>query len=402
MGHIKKIQQNSPLFFILLTISINMIGFSMVFPMLPFYAQSFQATPFVIGLLAASHALANFISAPVLGRVSDRYGRRPVLIAGLFATIFSFSLMGLANSLWMLFIGRVIQGIVSSAILPTARAYMGDMTTGGERVAAMGKLGAAMSFGLLIGPAFSSFLIGLSTIHTPFFVAAFISLINALLVIFFLPESVKEKVHNLVIREGFLNVYKVFTHLKGEQKLLFIILFVWSFALSNNQLTFPLLESAKFNLGAEHIGYFFTALAVVSITIQGFLLPKIIALIGEKNTLVAGMLIMGGALCLIPLAPTVILTAVAFMGMGMGSNLNRPVAEGIISRTTDTGQGTTMGVAQSFESLGRVVGPASAGVFFGISSSMPFFISAFIITILGIWVLKTLQIRTIKTADIFN
>lgn len=393
----QRIGNNFQLFFLFLTISINMIGFSMVFPILPFYAQTFHATPLLIGLLAASHAMAGFLTAPILGRISDRYGRKPILIAGLTVSIFSFLLMGIANSLWILLIARVTHGITTSAILPTARAYMGDITTGSQRVTAMGKLGAAMSFGFLIGPAFSSFLIGLGNIQTPFFVAAFVCLINIISVILFLPESIKEKAYHIIIKEGFLNIFKIFKHLKGEHSLLFLILFAWSFSLSNNQVAFPLLEGERFNIGADHIGYFFTALAFVSVIVQGFLLPKIIAFYGEKRTLFIGMFIMGISLFLIPIMPTIFLLTVTFMMMGFGSNLNRPVAEGIISRDTKTGQGTTMGLAQSFESLGRVAGPALAGVLYGTFASAPFIVSALMLLVLAIVSIKALKIKNLQT-----
>lgn len=391
----KKVGSNFQLFFLFLTISINMIGFSMVFPMLPYYAQTFQATPLLIGLLAASHAFASFLTAPILGRISDKYGRRPILVVGLAASVFSFLLMGAANSLWILLIGRVAHGVVASAILPTARAYMADITSGSQRVAAMGKLGAAMAFGFLIGPAFSSFLIGLGDIQTPFFVAAVISLLNVISVILFLPESVKEKASHIIIKEGFLNIFKIFRHLKGEHGILFLILFAWSFSQSNNQVAFPLLEAEKFNLGAEHIGYFFTALAVVSIAVQGFLLPKITAVYGEKRTLLVGMIIMGISLLLMPFAPTIPLMTIIFMMMGLGGNLNRPVAEGIISRDTETGQGTTMGLAQSFESLGRIIGPALAGVLYGTSTSAPFILSSLMLLFLAVISVRTLKIKSI-------
>lgn len=387
------------LFLLYLAIFVNMIGFSMVFPLLPFYAQSFQATPLQIGLLAASHALANFLTSPFLGRISDRFGRRPVLITGLVASVFSMTFMGLANSLATLFLARVVQGIVSSAILPTARAYMGDVTTGNQRIAAMGKLGAAMAAGLLIGPAFSSFLVGLGNIHTPFFGAAGILFINALCVIFFLPESIKEKTQKLIIKEGFLNIFGIFRHLKGEFGILFTILFVWSFAMSNNQVAFPLLENEKFSLGAEGIGYFFTGLAVVSIAVQGYFLPKIVKIFGEKRTLSLGLLVMGASMIFIPITPTITLSIIAFLFMGLGSNLNRPIAEGIISRETEIGQGTTMGIAQSFESLGRVFGPALAGVLYGTSISAPFLLSAVMLFTLAL-LLSFLKLREAKVVDI--
>lgn len=377
-----------------------MIGFSMVFPLLSFYAQSMNATPFQIGLLAASHALANFLTSPFLGRISDKFGRRPILLIGLFAGTLSMTLMGLANSLVILLVGRVAHGIVTSAILPTARAYTGDVTGGHQRIAAMGKLGAAMSAGLLVGPAFSSILVGFGNLHTPFFAAAIICFINAISVLLFLPESVTQKAEKIVVSEGLFNIFSIFKHLKGEMGLMFLILFIWSFAMSNNQVAFPLLEEKKFNLGASHIGYFFTALALVSIAVQGFLLTKIIKIFGEKRTLLFGLTIMGLSLLILPLASTIALSLFAFMGMGLGSNLNRPVAEGIVSRETLAGQGSTMGIAQSFESLGRMLGPALAGLLYGFFAGAPFIFSSILLVLTAVLALTFLQIRQLKPAEV--
>lgn len=373
--------------FLYLTVFITAVGFSMVFPMLPYYAQTFEASAFLIGLLAASHSLANFIASPLLGRVSDRFGRKPVILSGLLIGSGTFIIMGLANSLWLLFAGRIIHGIVSAAINPTARAYMADLTTGKQRVEVMGKVGAATASGILIGPALSSFLTGTNGIHTPFFVAAGVSLINAFLVFILLKESIKEKTQKLVIREGFLNIFGIFKHLRGQEGLLFLCLFVWSFSMSNKQVSFPLLGEDKFNIGPEHIGYFFTAAAFLSITIQGFLLNKIVRVLGEKLTIFAGLFIMGIATLILPFTPTLISLVIVYLFWGVGGSINRPTAEGIISRVSETGQGTTMGVAQSFESLGRVAGPISAGMIYTLAPEGPFIISAIMLLIVGFFIL---------------
>lgn len=383
-----------------LTVFIHSVGFSMVFPLLPFYAQIFHATAFQIGILAASQSLANFLAAPLMGRISDRVGRKLVLTVGLFLGTFSLALTGLANSLALLFIGRILHGSVVSAIFPTARAYVGDVTTKGERVAAMGKIGAAFSAGLLIGPAFGSFLVGFGGIHVPFFAAAAISMINTVAVTILLKESLKVKAQKLVIKEGFLNFITVFKNLRGKPSLLFLSLFVWSFAQSNNTVAFPLFVEKVFKLGAQEIGYFFTAQAIVSILVQGFLLSWVVSWLGEKATIIWGLSIMGMALFLIPISPTIPFLMASFMMMILGGTLNRPTAEGIISRTAEEGQGTTMGIAQSFESLGRVTGPLMGGSFFGILAAAPFIFSGTMLFIIALAILLLLNIRNIKTSDV--
>lgn len=368
----------------------------MVFPLLPFYARTFNATPFEIGLLAASFSIVQFLTSPILGRISDRLGRKPILVVGLFASTVSMLVMGLSQSLFVLFLARSFHGAVSAAILPTGRAYMADVTTPEARVAGMGRIGAAFALGFLFGPAFGSFLVGFGGIHVPFFAAALVAFLNAISVFLFLPESLRKKSEKLVIKEGLLNVFTIFKHLKSEPGILFAILFVWSFGLSNNQVSFPLLMEEKFALGAAQIGYFFTALALVSASVQGWFLIRIVRILGEKRTIVLGMILQGLGLLLVILSPTAILVGLSFMTVALGSAMNRPTAEGIISRLSETGQGTTLGVANSFESLGRVFGPLLGGALYGFGAFYPFFFSAALLWILGFFVSRTLRIREIE------
>src|SRR3972149_1914504 len=141
-----------PLFLLYLTIFVNIIGFGMVFPLLPFYARHFQASEFTVGLLAGSFAIAQFILSPIWGRLSDRYGRKPIIAIALLGLSFSFLLFGLANSLTWLFVGRVLQGVFSGAALPVAQAYVSDVTSKEERIKGMGNLGASLSAGFIFGP----------------------------------------------------------------------------------------------------------------------------------------------------------------------------------------------------------------------------------------------------------
>lgn len=365
-----------------LTVFISIAGFSMIFPLLPFYAREFHANPFQIGLLAATHALASFLAAPLIGGISDRIGRKPVMLVGILLSCLSLLGMGLANSLTALFAARTFHGLVTAAILPTSRAYVGDITSQANRVAGMGRIGAAFSSGMLLGPALSSLFISWGGIQLPFFVAATIALFNAISVALFLPESLQRKTDHLHLKKGYTDFLKLFGSLTHPTGLLFLILFTWAFSLSNLQVSIPLLASDKFQLGAGHIGYFFTALALVSVTVQGYLLPRIIKLIGERLTIMSGMATMAAGLLFIPLAPTVSLLIVSFMSMGLGSSLNRPTAEGIISASTEVGQGSTMGLAQSFESLGRILGPLLSGLMYAYSDSLPFIFSSAMLLLL--------------------
>ena len=372
------------LFFLYFTVFVNIAGFSMIFPLLPFYAKEFNASAFEVGMLAASHALAGFLAAPFIGGISDRFGRRPVMLTGIILSTLALLAMGFAQSLTMLFFARIFHGIISTAIIPTSRAYMGDVSTTSERVAAMGKVGAALASGQLLGPAISSFVIGIWGIHAPFFAAALVCLLNAFFVGFFLPESLKVKAMKITFGNRLKDMTKLFVHLQGKSGLIFMVLFVWAFALSNLQVSIPLYASDMLNMHAEHIGYFFTALAIISVIVQGYLLPKIVRWIGEKKTILLGLTSMSLGLLIVPLVPSLYLLVLSYVFLGFGSALNRPTAEGVISRSSEIGQGSTMGIAQSFESLGRVFGPLIGGIIYFYSHQAPFFITALVLIILAI------------------
>jgi len=182
--------QNKRLLTLFLIVFIDLLGFSLILPLLPFYAETFSATPFQIGLLVASYAAAQLVGAPLLGRLSDRYSRRPVLLISLIGTFIGFLMLGFANSLWMLFASRLLDGFTGGNI-SVAQAYITDVTDESNRAKGLGLLGAAFGLGFIIGPAVGGIL-SVYGFALPAFVAAGFSLISILGVIFFLPESLTE------------------------------------------------------------------------------------------------------------------------------------------------------------------------------------------------------------------
>src|SRR5467141_3042804 len=182
--------KRSPLFVIFITVFIDLVGFGIVIPVLPYYAEAsrFGATPREVGLLFASYSVMQLIFSPVLGRLSDKYGRRPILITSLLGTCLGFLFLGFATTLWMLFIGRIIDGI-SGGNISTAQAYIADVTTKEDRAKGMGLLGAAFGLGFIFGPAIGGILSRWGT-AVPFFFAAGLCFANATLLYFTLPETV--------------------------------------------------------------------------------------------------------------------------------------------------------------------------------------------------------------------
>src|SRR6187401_1575628 len=177
-----------PLLVIFLTVFVNLVGFGIIIPLLPFYAQTFGASPLVVGLLFASFSLAQLIATPALGDLSDRYGRRPILIFSLLGTVVSFVMLALAQSITMLFLARIVDGL-SGGNISTARAYVADVTEPKDRARAYGLIGAAFGLGFILGPALSGVLAGISY-TAPIWAAAILTLVAAAVAWLWLPETV--------------------------------------------------------------------------------------------------------------------------------------------------------------------------------------------------------------------
>lgn len=335
----------------------------MVFPLLPFYAKEFQATEAVIGLLASSFAIAQFLFAPFWGRLSDRYGRKPIISMALAGLSISYFIFAISQSLNWLFVSRFLQGLFSAAALPTATAYVADVTTKEERIKGMSRLGASLALGFIFGPAIGG-LLSVQGLQLPFFIASALALINLLSVQLFLPESLAKRSEKLVLKEGFLNIGKMYHGLRGELGSLFILVFLWSYGLSNNQVSVPLLGAEILHLEATTIGIFFSLMGLVSAFMQWFLVDKISQKIGEHKVVILGLTIMAIALFLMSFSTIPLMMAGFMMGVGLGSALSRPNINSLISKQTHEGQGTTMGIATSFESLGRILGPLLGGILF--------------------------------------
>lgn len=384
----EKDTRKPPLFFIYLTTFVTIIGFGMVFPLLPFYAKHFNASDTTIGLLASSFAIAQFLFSPIWGRLSDRFGRKPIIAIALFGMSFSFLLFGLSNSLTWLFVARILQGVFAAAALPVVQAYISDVTSKEERIKGMGKMGASLAAGFIFGPGIGG---TLSAIHFsfPFFVASLVAFLNFISVLIFLPESLTQKAEKLLIKEGFFNIKHMYHGLKGELGSFFILAFLWSFALTNNEVMVPLFGSERLNLEASTIGYFFSAQGVLAAFMQSVLIYKITHLFGEHKTVVFGLSIMAIGLFLIPFAKSALFLLMFMVTMTLGSSMTRPTLATLVSKETKEGQGTTMGIFASFESLGRVIGPLLGGwafATFGFHS--PFTISAVLILLTLIFVVQ--------------
>lgn len=382
-----RIKKQPPLFFIYLTIFVNIIGFGMVFPLLPFYAQKFNASETTIGLLASSFAIAQFLFSPLWGRISDRFGRKPIISISLAGLAVSYFLFGFAQNLWWLFILRFLQGVFSAASLPVAHSYVADVTSKEDRIKGMGKLGASLATGFIFGPAIGG---GLSSISLafPFFTASAIAVLNLIFVYYFLPESLSKKSEKLLLREGIFNIKHMYFGIKGELGSLFLLIFLWSMVITNFEVAIPLFTSGVLGISLLTLSLLFSITGTISALNQAVLVHKLTRIFGEHRVAVLGLFIAALSLFLMPFStmPTLL---VLMSILSFGTSSARPTIVTLVSKQTKEGQGTAMGIFSSFESLGRVLGPIIGGwLYSNFGFHSPFTVTALVIIATLIFIVK--------------
>jgi DHA1 family tetracycline resistance protein-like MFS transporter len=359
--------KRSPLVVIFTTVFIDLLGFGIVIPVLPFYAEGtrFNATPRTVGFLFASYSIMQLIFSPVLGRLSDKYGRRPVLLVSIIGTGIGFLILGFATTLWMLFLGRILDGI-SGGNISTAQAYMADITTKEDRAKGMGLLGAAFGLGFIFGPAIGGILSRWG-VAVPFLFAAGLCFANALLLYFTLPETVTPD-HPARATAGGRSFAQLWESLK-QPRLGFVITIYFLFVVAFSIMTtsFSLYTMFRFGYDAHHNGYLFAYVGVIAVVIQGLLIGKLVKRYGEMALVIAGALFFALSLFAVPfVGPNAGGLVALLIGGGifsLGNSLATPALNSLASKSVGPAQqGSVMGVIQSAASLARAVGPTIAAL----------------------------------------
>lgn len=341
-----------PLLVIFLTIFVNLVGFGIIIPLLPFYAESFGASPLTIGLLFAVYSACQLVASPALGDLSDRYGRRPVLIFSLLGTVVSFVMMAMAHTIWVLFAARIVDGL-SGGNISTARAYVADVTEPKDRSKAYGLIGAAFGLGFIMGPALSGILAAYS-MTAPIWAAAGVTMVATLMAWFWLPETV----HRASAGTG--NPFRSLAEMlrrPGLRRMLWVDFIYW-FAFAIFQTTFALFVARRFGFTVSTTGYFFAGFGVLGAVVQGLAIRPVVHRLGDKPTFLLGLGCAAVGLIGATLAPTVGLFTVALVPLALGIGFGHPTVSSLVSRAGGRDeQGRVQGAAGAMESLGRAVGP---------------------------------------------
>lgn len=340
---------------VIATVFIDVIGFGMVLPLLPSYAARMGGTPGNIGLLVASYSAIQFLLAPLWGRVSDRIGRRPVLLIGLAGSVASYLVFAFANSLPLLLLSRILDG-GSGATVNVAQAYLADETTPEQRTKAMGMVGAAFGLGFIVGPILGGITAAIGN-TLPGIIAAVITGINLIMAWRVLPESVPAAVAA--------NAPAARTPWRALAAPV-AVLFLATLAFSVMYVVFPLFGELRFGASRSVVSYWFAYVGLATAIVQGGLLGRLVTRLGEVGVARLGAGVMAVGFLLIPPAGSLgapgplFYTALALLGAGFG--MAGPAMIGLASRrAAATVQGRTLGVTQSASSLARIVGPIVAG-----------------------------------------
>ena len=366
--------KNSKLAILFFTMVVIMLGFGIIIPILPFYITRFGAGGSALGFLMAIFSLMQFIFSPIWGDLSDRYGRKKILMVGAFGNAISMIMFGLAPNLTVMFISRALAGILSSATLPTAMAYISDSTTDRDRGQGMGVIGAAMGVGMVLGPGLGGWM-GKINLAAPFYLAAGLSLLAMILMWVILPETVSAEDRASARGSGKVRgpqLGMIFKSLLGPIGFLLFLAFLVNFGLANFEGIFGLYAKERYNYGPAQVCTIMTVIGVVSALIQGALTGPITRWLGEER--VINLSLIASALgFLLMLAARSYAAVLATVGFFVFANaMLRPAIASLTSKRVQGGQGMAMGLNNAYQSLGRVVGPLWAGFLFDVNLALPY------------------------------
>jgi MFS family permease len=377
------------LWVLMLTVFVDMLGFLIVLPLLPFYAEELGASPFLVGALVSAFAVAQLAAAPLWGKLSDRYGRRPAILGGLLISAVSYVLFEAAGTVFVLFLSRLVQGAAAGTV-GVVQAYVSDVVPAKDRAKALGWLTAAASAGVMIGPAIGSLAAALGTIG-PGYLAAGLCILNLLFGLLWLPESVAKTTSGAIRRPAVRGTARrqfmsILRHPRGR-----VAAPVWIYAMGmmafmamNGVLALYL--ERRFGVTVKTIGWFFVYVGAVSVVMRTIVLGPMVRRFGEVRTLRMGIVCIGLGLALVPLARNFLELALTVLWIPVGTALLFPSTTSIVSHRAEPHQtGMVLGVQQAYGGIARMLGPLWSGAAFQhLGIRTPFWLAALLMAV--VWV----------------
>lgn len=380
------------LIFILVTVFIDMLGLGILIPVIPFVVRQFSESAFTVGLLSMSFALFQFFAAPILGRLSDRYGRRPLLLLSLLGSAIGYVLFGLARSLTMLFTARIVDGI-SGGNISIAQAYIADVTEPKDRSRNFGLLGATFALGFIIGPAIGGGLSHYWGLSAPAYFAGALAFANTLLGFFVLPETrpAAKRTHAPMTFRALNPIGTVIRGMQHEHLgAVFLAIFAFNVAFSGLQSNFSLFTLARFDWGPQQNAVLFSVIGISGALTQAVIMRRVVKTFGDQSIATVGLWIQACAYMFIAFvwAPWMVFLGSSVMALGVG--ITTPTLSGIVSNSvSDKEQGVTLGTVQSVTALTRIVGPLWAGFAFDwLGPGSPYWSGAIMIAIAAVLITR--------------
>ena len=368
--------KKSPLLPIFLIVFIDLLGFGLILPLLPFYAKSFGANELTIGLLLASYSLMQFIGAPVLGRLSDKYGRRPILLVSQLGTFVGFVMLGFANGLGMLFASRIVDGI-SGGNISTAQAYIADISDEKNRAKNFGLIGAAFGLGFIMGPAIGGFLSQFGY-QVPAFAAAGLSFLSMVLTFFLLHEPERKATAS---REFSVKALKrAFAH--PTIGILLTMVFTFGLAFAMFQTSFALFASARFGFDIQQTALVLTYVGVLSVVMQLIVVKRVVRRLGENRSIIMTLAALALGLVFMAMVQSPLALIFVMPILSFGGGVTSPVLTSLISKSVDRAEvGGMLGISTSVDSMSRVVAPILGNALLGFGTALPSIVGAAILLI---------------------
>ena len=377
------------MFILFIIVFINLVGFGIIIPLLPFYGEHFGARPDQVTLLMAIYSLAQFITAPIWGRISDKYGRRPVLLFSLAGTTIAYVWLAHASDLTSLYLARAWGGLMAGSI-SAAFAYVADITSEKDRAKGMGLIGAAFGLGFIAGPAIGGLLAGSNPAVTnfalPSYAAASFSAVALLLAVFILQESLSPDIRAAFVAKSARERWVQFTHTmsRGDVRTTIILTFMSVLVFAGLESTFALWSGRTFGWGVAQNGYVFAYTGIISALVQGLLVGRMSRRWGEAILIKQGFVALGMGLLIIPFSDNLAVLLIAMAIVAYGFSLCSPALASQLSlQVSGEEQGAIQGVGRSASTLARVLGPAGAGYIFAFAGKdWPFYAGAALMTVI--------------------
>jgi multidrug resistance protein len=337
----------------------------------------------------ASYSVMQFLFAPMWGGVSDRIGRKPVILIGIAGLAISFFLFAMADSLWMMFLSRILGGFLSSANMPTVMAYVADITTPENRGKGMGMIGASVGMGFVFGPAIGGIFSQSGNYSLPFFISGVVAAITFVFVFVAVKESLAPENRKTAGKKE-----SRWSAFGGSISYLYILLFFASFAMAGLEATFAYFAAERAGMGTTGLGYIFMIMGLAGAAVQGGLVGRLIKTRGESFVTQLGLFVSAIGFMLILLIHSFTTAAIFLTVFALGNGLIRPSVSALVSKRTTAGQGAASGLITSFESFGRITGPIVGGALFELQSGYPY-VAGTVLTAVA-WVLFMIYLGKAK------